>query len=176
MSNPAMSEQDILNQLNDVDLSKVETSFPLLATGIVPVTIGKCEFKTEPSKKREGTNTYLQVDYSLAQPWKTIAHDGNPSKTINPGDRGSSFSERIYVGKTLDDKTGEMKWYGLEQMAKLREAAFGKAAEGAKLIPVELIGQQIMVKLTFEPEPRNKDTGEKYGPRTSVTGYVRKAS
>lgn len=171
----SLSEQDILNQLNEVDLSKVETSFPILAGGVVPANITDCKFVTEDSKKRQGEkNVYLLVNYALAQPWKTVAHEGIPSKPINPGDRGSAFNERIYVGKTIDDKTGEEKWYGLDRIAKLREAVFGRAAEGSRIVPAELIGQTVTLTLKFEEAPKNKDTGETYGPRTSVSGYVRK--
>lgn len=169
-----MNDQDILSQINDVDLSKVETSFPILATGIVSVTIGKCEFVTEDSKKKPGEkNTYLHVDYSLAQPWKTVGIDGAPSKPVNPGDRGSGMTERIYVGK-FTDKNGEEKWYGLDRIAKLREAVYGKASEGTKFIPPEMIGQPVLLNLKFNPAPVNKDTKEVYGPRTEIAGYVRK--
>ena len=169
-----MSDIDILQQINDVDLSKVETSFPILDSGIVRCTITKCEFHKEPSKKKQGTdNVYLEVGYSLAQGWKTVSIDGNPSKPVNPGDRGSAFTERIYVGKFLDDKTGEEKWYGLDRIAKLREAVMGKAEAGAKLNPPELIGQSVILRLKFDPAPKNKDTGEVYGPRTGVDAYVK---
>lgn len=167
-------QEDILSQLNDVDLSKVETSFPILATGIVSVTIGKCEFVSEDSKKKPGEkNVYLRVDYSLAQPWKTVGIDGSPSKPVNPGDRGSQMTERIYVGK-FTDKEGAEKWYGLDRIAKLREAVYGKAAEGTKLMPPEMIGQTVLLNLKFNPAPVNKDTKEVYGPRTEIAGYVRK--
>lgn len=170
------SEQDILSQVNDVDLSKVETSFPILASGIVTVTIGKCEFVTEDSKKKPGEkNTYLHVDYSLAQPWKTVPTDGIPSKPVNPGDRGSAMTERIYVGKFIDKKDGSEKWYGLDRIAKLREAVYGKAGEGTKFIAPEMIGQTVLLNLKFNPAPVNKDTGEVYGPRTEIAGYVRKS-
>src|SRR6187402_298023 len=169
-----LSEQDILNQLNDVDLSKVETSFPLLAPGIVPLTIGKVELRRDVEKKGMDAKPYYFVEYSLAQPWKTIAFDGVESKPVNPGDRGATFNERIYIGKYNDKNTGEEKWYGLDTIAKLREAALGKAAEGTKFISAELIGQQIMARLQFEPAPRNKDTGETYGPRSSIAAYIKK--
>ena len=94
-----LSEQDILNQLNDVDLSKVETSFPLLAPGIVPLTIGKVELRRDVEKKGMDAKPYYFVEYSLAQPWKTIAFDGVESKPVNPGDRGATFNERIYIIK-----------------------------------------------------------------------------
>ncbi len=116
------------------------------------------------------------MSYSLALPWKTIAHDGVPAKDVNPGDRGSTMTERIYIGKYIDEKDNNTeKWYGVDRIAKLREAVFGKAADGSKFIPMEMIGQTITLKLKFNPKPINKDTKEEYGPRTEIDGYVRKA-
>lgn len=170
------SDLDILQQINSVDLSKVETSFPILDSGLVRVNIAKAEWKQEESKKEPGkTNTYMEVQFSLAQSWRTVHHEGQISKAVNPGDRGSTFTERIYVGKYNDKNTGEEKWYGLDQVAKLRESVFGKAAEGSRIDLLELIGQQATVKLQFEPAPKNDKTGEVMGPRTKVASYIKKA-
>jgi hypothetical protein len=167
---------DILQQINDVDLSKVETDFPLLASGIVTLNIDKLDWKQEESKKELGkTNTYLLCEFSLAQPWKTAPREGIPSKAINPGDRGSKIIERIYVGKKVDEKTGEEKWYGLDTITKLREAVYGKAAEGSKFDPNVLLGQQLQAELKFDPAPVNKETKEVYGPRTTIKNFIRKA-
>ncbi len=170
------SEIDILQQINDIDLSKVETSFPLLATGAVLTNIIGCELKRDTEKKGSDAKPYIEVQYDLAQSWKTVERDGIPSKVVNPGDRGSKLTERIYIGTYEDKKDGSTKWYGVERYAQLREAAIGKAAEGAKINPAELLGQSVTIKLLFEPAPMNKDTKEVYGPRTSVSGYIRKKS
>jgi len=172
-----MSDIDILQQMDNIDLSKVETSFPLLASGIVQANIVDAKFVQEDSKKRQGQKTnHLFVEYTLAQPWKTSGHDG-PVKTINPGDRGSKFSERIYFGTFIDEKDGgKEKPYGLDRILKLREAIYGKADESVKFssIPPTLIGQTVTVNLKFEPAPVNSETKEVMGPRTSVAGYVKK--
>ena len=166
---------DILDQINNLDLSKVETSFPILATGNVLCNVLQAVF-TKDEEKGAAAKPYLDVKFALAQDWRTQAVDGIPSKTISPGQRGSEFSQRIYVGTYVDKKTGETKMYGVDTLAKLRESAFGIAPEGTRFNPAHLIGQQVTVKLTFNPAPKNKDTGEVYGPRTEITGYVRKAA
>lgn len=170
-----MSEAEIMSMLTDVDLSKVETSFPILASGLTQVNIAKCELRRDVDKKGDEAKPYFYIEYALANPWKTVAQNGEPSKVINPGDRGSSFNERIYVGKYTDKKDGTEKVYGLDRLAKLREAAFGKAPEGQRFIPMEMIGQTITIDLIYEPAPKNKDTGEVYGPRTSVKNYIKKS-
>lgn len=169
-----LSPEEVMAQIDNIDLSKVETAFPLLASGAVKTTIIACEWRRDTEKKGDEAKPYIYVEYDLAQPWKTAIRDGIPSKAVNPGDRGSKFNERIYVGTYEDKKTGEMKWYGIERYAQLREAALGRAPEGSKINPPELIGQSVTTNLKFEPAPVNKDTKEVMGPRTTVIGYVRK--
>lgn len=165
------SELDILNQLQNIDLSTVETSFPLLASGLLTAQIQECEMKRDTDKKGDDAKPYLWVKYALTQPWQTVAHDGADSKPVNVG---FPISERIYVGQYADKKTGEMKWYGLDRIARLREAVFGKAPAGTKVVPAELLGQPITLRLRFDPAPRNDKTGQVYGPQTVVDGYVKK--
>lgn len=165
------SELDSLNNPQDIDLSTVETDFPLLASGVVQCQVQECEWKTEDSKKRPGTtNTYLHLKVVTAQPWNSVAFEGREAKPINPG---FPITHRNYVGTY--EKDGATKPYGTEFLARLRESAFGKAAPGTKFNPAEMIGQAVTARLKFEPSPKNKDTGEVYGPRTSIDGFVRKA-
>lgn len=166
-----MQDLDILNDLNSIDLSKVETAFPILKTGIVSATITGCEVTKDPNKP--DAKPYVLVKYSLAAPWETVSIDGAPTKAVNPG---FPFNERIYFGNYQDKTTGETKQYGVDRIAKLREAVFGKAAPGTKFAPEELVGQSITVKLKFDPAPKNSKTGETYGPQTTVDGYMRKAA
>lgn len=169
-----MTEQEILDQMQDIDLSKIETSFPMLATGMVTANIGKCELRRDVDKKGDDAKPYWFLEYSLTQPWKTVAWEGTPSKPVNPGDRGSKLQERIYIGKYIDKNDGTEKWYGLDRLTKMREAVFGKAPEGTRFVAPEMIGQDIILSLTFNPKPMNKDTKETYGPRTEISGYVKK--
>ncbi len=160
-------ELDVMSQMANVDLSTVETSFPIMKGGIVQATITECT-----PEQDEGKPPYMKVGYTLAQEWTTQPLDGLPSKTINPG---FPFSERIYVQPWTDPKTGEVKNFGVTRLTLLRECVFGKAQPGTVFNPQELIGQPITVKLEFEAAPKNSKTGEVYGPQTKVATYIRKA-
>lgn len=160
--------------MDSIDLSKVETEFPIPAGGVLTAQIQDCEFRKDTEKKGPDAKPYLYVSYNFTQPWKTQAIDGGTSKEILPGGRGSTINERIYVGYYEDKKTGEQKTYGTDRLALLSECAIGKAQPGQKFDANALKGQAITLKLTFEPAPRNEKTGEVYGPRTSVSGYVRR--
>lgn len=168
------NELDMMAMLDSVDLSKVETSFPLLASGVVTCQVSAIDFKRDTEKKADA-KPYLMVELTLVSPWKTVPRDGEPSKPVNPGDRGCKLVDRIYFGDYEDKKTGEAKKFGYDRMATLRESAFGKATEGARFssIPQEMLGQTIQVELKFEAAPVNKDTKEVYGPRTSVARYIK---
>lgn len=161
---------DILNQINDTDLSKVETSYPILAAGVVSATITEIELKAIENKEGQ-SNPWAIVKYTLAQPWKTQPLADAPSRDVSPG---FAITERISLKPWEDPKTGEVKNFGITRLAMLREAVFGKAAPGTKFNPEELLGQPITLKLKFDPAPKNKKTGEVYGPATEVDGYVKR--
>lgn len=163
-----LSPLDILQQIQSTDLAKVETDFPNLATGNVATTIVAAAWDTSTDKP------FLGLTYELTQPWKTQAHGDVASKAVNPGDRGAKFNQRIYVGQYEDGQTHETKVYGLDSVAKLFKAVFGKDTtikadtEGV----MQLLGMPVVATLKFDPAPRNKKTGEVFGPKTEVTGWV----
>lgn len=167
------TELDSLNDPSNIDLSTVETDFPLLASGIVSCQVQECEWKTEESKKKPGQmNKYLHLKVVTAQPWNSVAFEGREAKQINPG---FPITHRNYVGTYVDQKDNKTKPYGTEFLARLRESAFGKPSPGTQFNPAEMLGQTVIARLKFEPKPKNKETGEEYGPRTSIDGFVRKA-
>lgn len=168
-------ELDSISQVQNIDLSTVETEYPLLASGIVAAQVQECEWRTEESKKKPGQmNTYLHIKVVTTQPWRSVAFEGREAKEINPG---FPITHRNYIGTFVDERDGgKVKPYGEKLIAQLRESAFGRAPAGTRFNPAEMLGQSVMVQLKFEPKPVNKDTGEEYGPRTSISGFVRKAS
>jgi len=165
-------ELDIMQQMDNIDLSTVETDFPLLASGIVTAQIQTCEWRRDTDKKGEDAKPYVRVKYNLTQEHKTCGHNGAEVKLIQPGARGSTISEDIYVGKYIN-KEGVEAWYGVDRLTKLREAVFGKAQPGTKFNVAEMPGQPITLRLKSDPAPQNSKTKEVYGPRTSVDDYVR---
>ncbi len=167
-----MEDLEALELMNQVDLSKVETDFPIPASGVITAQIVECAFRKDESKGADA-KPFCEIKYNFTQPWKTQSIDGSESKPILPGGRGSSITERVYVGYYNDKKTGEQKTYGVDRLALLRECVLGKAQPGQKFVPAELVGQSVTIKLQFEAAPKNEKTGEIYGPRTSVSGYVR---
>lgn len=165
-------DHDILNEINNIDLSKVETSFPVLKSGVVKATIAEIEFDKKDKKDGSGVNRLAKIKYSLGQPWETQPHDGLPAKPIAPG---FPVTETIYLDPFKDEKTGEEKNLGIARLALLRESVLGKAKEGDRFDIAQLIGREVILKLKFDPAPKNKKTGEVYGPQTTVDGYVRQA-
>lgn len=158
---------NIMEQLNSVDLSKVETSFPILKAGIVDAQI--VDITVVPGEN--GKAPYVQCKYNLAQDWMTQPIDGGESKPVKPG---FPITERVYVNDWEDPKTGEKKNFGRVRLLQLREAVFGPIQPGQKLDFNELRGQSVKLNLKFDPAPKNSKTGEVYGPQTTVASYVRR--
>ena len=160
-----------MTDINDLDLSTVETDFPLLASGIAVVQVQSCALQPADDKK-QGSFPYLEIKFALTQPHQTAAGEGRTVKTINPGDRGSSVNHRIYYGVSYKKKEEGTK-FGYDAIAKFREAVFGKATAGTKFSCDEMLGQQLSVRLLFEAHPQRD--GTEYGPRTTVADFIRKA-
>ncbi len=146
---------DILQQINDIDLSTVQTGFPLLKSGVVPLTIQS--FEDDVEKKA------LKVKLVTAAPWEDI--DG---KVIHPGFPITDFIRF----NTWTDADGKEKNFGVERVVNLRAAVFGKAKPGDKFDRTALLGQQVQARLKYDPAPRNKKTQEVYGPQTTIEAYL----
>lgn len=163
-------DNDILQQVQSVNLGTVVTDFPVLAPGVVSATIESVTFEYKENK--EGENLpWAVVKLKLAQDWKTQPLEGIPSRHIAAG---FVLTDNISLKPWTDPKTQEVKNFGITRLALLRECVFGKAAEGTVFRPEELINQTVTVKLTFDPAPKNKKTGEVYGPQTVVDTYIRR--
>lgn len=171
-----MSDIDILQQMDNIDVSKVETSFPIPAEGLVRARVTSAKREQEPNKKKGGTNTFFEFEFAFTQDWRTQPINGNPSSPIPVGGRGSKMTKRVYVGQYEKKDGSGLAWYGIEELAKLRESALGKAPAGTSYSNLcdDVLGQEVTLVLKFDPAPKNKDTGEVYGPRTEITNYVAK--
>lgn len=166
-----MSEDlSAMTDINDLDLSTVETDFPLLDSGIARMQIQECEIKPKDDQKPE-SYPYLHIKLSLVRPHRTTTAGGRVVKPINPGDRGSSLTHRIYYGVSYKKKE-EGTRFGYDAIAKFREAVFGKATPGTKFNAAEMLGQEVDVRLLFEESPKGRD-GQTFGPRTVVADFIR---
>lgn len=156
-------EENVLNQLDSIDLSTVETSYPNLKTGHYHVRVVGCT--VEDGKKPGAKN--LVIKFALTE--ATEAVDG---RQVNPG---FVIMQRVSLTKTFKDD-GSPKYDPMPTLAKFREAIFGKATAGTQFMPLEqYIGQELDITVKFDANVVNKVTKEEYGPQSSVTGYVRKA-
>ena len=154
-------EVDILSQLDNIDLSTVQTGFPLLKTGIVSMTITGFE-----DDRADNGTQILKVKLALAQPWQDV-----DSKTVN---QGFPMTDFIRFNEWVDPKTNEKKNFGLLRVAELRAAVMGKAKPGDRFNREQLINQVVQVSLKYDPAPTNKTTKEVYGPQTTIARYITK--
>lgn len=164
-------ELKAMEDLNNLDLSTVETDFPLLDSGIVSLQVQECEIKKDEEKA--DAYPYVHIKVALTAPHRTTGAAGRTVKTVSPGDRGSTLTHRIYFGTSYKKKEEGTK-FGYDAIAKFRESVFGKAKPGDRFNPAEMLGQDLTARLAFEESPSDKN-GKTYSPRTSIADFVRKA-
>ena len=159
----------IQDRLNQTDLTTIETSFPIPKAGLVAAMIADITENTVDDSGNELKAPFVAIKYTFTQDWETHPVNG-VSKPILAG---FPLTERVYVSDWTDPKTGEVKNFGITQLTKLREAVYGPAKPGDQLIFQELLGQSLILRLKYDPAPKNKKTGETYGPQTTVSGYLK---
>lgn len=142
-------ETDILN----VDLTSVDTSYPLLAAGVYPFTVAKCEY----GKTKDGTGNLVKIQLKLNVAAKDIK--GAP---VNVG-----FTINDQISVTPSEKyTTDMITRALK---KFREGVVGKAP--GPFAPIDqYVGQTVVANISIE-----EDKNGKYEPRNRVKAYVPKA-
>lgn len=140
-------EIDILNDLDSMDLSNVETGLPLLPDGLY--TLQVAEIETKANKKGTGSN--LNIKFVTTEPVTDL--NGNP---VNPG-------------FPLFDLISLVKSEKYDPIPKL--AAFKEAVTGTKsgsFNPLEqYLGLSVCVKLKIERDAE-------YGDKNRIQRYIKK--
>lgn len=153
MSDPAEGgevsapEIDLLTTLDNVDLTKIDRSFPCIVDGKYNFRIVK--FATKENSKKTGHN--LQVTLELQQDART--DDG---KTLH---KGFKMTDSFSLVKTE-------RYNPLERLADIQLAAFGEQRKGFKFS--DYIGLVITCATTIQDDPE-------FGKKNRFR-YVKKAA
>jgi hypothetical protein len=138
----------------DDDLSKVDTSLPLLKEGTYAFEVAKIEKK----QNKAGTGELIAMTLKLADEGK-IDVNGNP---VNKG-----FPIFHQMSITPTDK------YSKDDI-KRTVAAFVQAAECERIFPLDqYAGKMVYAKITVQKESPNKDTGQLYPPKNAVGRFIK---
>ena len=141
-----MSDNPIVD-LDNLDLSTVETGLPLLPEGLCEVTVTKIEAKAN----KAGTGNNLNITLATTQPMKSV--DG---KDINVG----------FPLFDLISLTPTEKYDPRPRLAEFKEGVTGSKA-GAFNPLEQYIGLPVMVRLKIEKS-------EEYGNKNRIARYVKK--
>jgi hypothetical protein len=150
-----MSDLDILNEQNDIDLSSVDTSYPILPKNLYKFTVA--DIKIVPGKTREGSKV-LEVKCELAE--DAVAISG---RHINAG-----FPLTFRIGLTPTEKYTESMRN--ESLARFMDAVVGESARKAngKLQPIErFMGQTFQANLLVKED-------EQFGTRNEFGRLIKK--
>lgn len=129
-----------LQALGDIDLTTVNTNYPVLAAGLYPFTIAEC--KVVPTKDNKGQLLEVGLKLEIG----ALDDEGAPIEA------GYKTTSRIGL-TTTDKRDGKMI---AADVARLLDAAYGETER--KLINLgefdveRLIGVSIMCKSSVEPE------------------------
>jgi hypothetical protein len=153
-----MDNLDILNELNDVNLSDVDTNFPVLPKSPYKVLISNVEVKE--SKGDKGGN-YLEVKMTLNQ-------DGVKSTKQVPVAAGFPLTMRIGLTPTEKYPQDTIK----RNLAQFLDGTIGESARksGQGLTPLEKFTG---IEATARVSISTKDV-EQYGERNEVNGLLKK--
>jgi len=157
---------DILSQIDNIDLSTVETARPFLPSGIYEFVVQKMELVDQKSPK---TGKNLSIQLGLVEPAQSVPNDKGETQLLNPG---FPVFDLISLTATFNDD-GSKKYDPLPRLAKFREAVLGD--KSGKFMPLEqYIGQRVMVKVNYSATNVDRKTGQDYGPKTTVSDYVKR--
>lgn len=155
---------DILNQLSNINLSSVQTSFPLLATGLYDLTVA--EMKVEQQKAPKVGNN-IKIKLTTQNP--SVDIDG---KQVNPG---FPMFDTISLTKSFKED-GSINYDPAQKLAAFKEAvtgskegSFGAPAEWAELY----VGKTVQARVTYSPTSVDKRTQKDYGPQSRIDRYVK---
>lgn len=145
---------DISAQLDNIDLSTVSTSFPMLAAGLQEVNVA--EVKIEPQKAPK-TGKNLKIKLTLVNPAVDIE-----GKTVNAG---FPLFDTVSLTKTFKDD-GSVKYDPTPKLALFKEVVTG--SKDGTFMPLEqYIGKSCLVQVSFVPAQ-----GE-FGPQNRIQRYVK---
>lgn len=146
-----MDDIDILNDMDNVDLSSVNTDFPLLPKGTYEFTV--TEAQVVSSKNREGGKVF-EVKAALNQQARSTL-----GREINAG-----FPLTFRVGLTPTEKYTQQAI--AENLAKFQEAVLGNKG---RFMPMEqYIGKTFKANIGI-------DKTEQYGERNEFLRLLKKA-
>lgn len=148
-----MPEDNIIN-LDTLDLTKVDTGFPIVPAGLYQATVA--EIRAEPNNKGTGQN--LKIKLTLNEPTNDLS--GNPT---NPG---FPIFDLISLVESRDD-SGNIKYDPRKRLAAFKEGVTGNK-EGSFNPLEQYLGMTCTIRVKVEDDPE-------YGKSNRVNRYVKKA-
>lgn len=158
---------DILAQIDNIDLSTVETARPNLPSGMYLMQVKEMKLVDQKAPK---TGKNLSIQLGLVEPALAVPNEKGEQQKLNPG---FPVFDTISLVQTFNPD-GSVRYDPLPRLAKFREAVVG--SKDGKFMPLEqYVGQQVMVKVSYTASNVDRKTGQDYGPKSSVQDYVRRS-
>ena len=146
--NVSSNEVSILNELDTLDLSSIETGVPILPARIYSLQVDKVE--VVENKKKTGHN--LTIELSTVN-----TEEAEGGKVLNPG-----FKVFDLISLVKTDK-----YNPIEKLAAFKESATGSKS-GNFNPPEQYIGAIVQVRLAIEDD-------KEYGRKNRINRYLKKS-
>lgn len=141
-----MNEVPSVDSMLNADLSSVDTSFPVLAAGVVSCVIAECS-RGETKEKKVPV---LNFKFTTSTPHAKSTGDMQPA--------GFPLRDMVSLNPTE-------KYDPRQRLAQIKEAVFG-TKEGSFGDPAEYVGKPVTLRIKIE-------SSEEFGNQNRVAAYVK---
>jgi hypothetical protein len=150
---------DILNELQNLDLSTVQTAMPILHDGVYEATVA--EVKIEPNSKKDGNNVNIKTTLNYAaKGWVKNARGEKEDRDVAPG---FPVYDTISLKETRKEN-GELKYDPRPSVARFMEGVLGSRT--GNFFPLDqYIGRRVMIRVKTEES-------EEYGDKARIRKYT----
>lgn len=150
-----MQEVQTIDSLLNADLSGVDTSFPVLAAGVVSCVIAAMSVGESKEKK----TPMLVIKLTTA-----AAAQSTKGVSINAG---FPIRDQVVLQASYEEDGTTKKYDPLKRLATIKEAVFGEKS-GPFGDPALYVGKPVTIRIKIE-------SSVEFGDQNKVAGYVKLA-
>ena len=148
----------MLNELDALDLSTVQTALPVLPAGVYEVIVSELKFDENKAK----TGKLLNIKLTLVNPCKSLPDDKGATREVN---QGFPLFDRISAVRTFKDDGIEVKYDPLPRFAAFKEGVLGDKT-GAFMPLEQYAGKKVGVRIAVEDDAE-------FGRKNVVKKYIK---
>lgn len=149
---------DVLNELESLDMTTVQTALPVLKAGTYEVVVAELKF----DENKAQTGKLLNIKLTLTTPAKAETGLDGIERDVSPG---FPIFDRISAVRTFKEDGTTVKYDPIPRFAAFKEGVTG--SKTGAFMPIEqYIGKKVGVRLAVEDD-------EQFGRKNVVKRYIK---